>query len=110
MANHLLTPWAQKYWGDKDPKNFVLDEAAGYLMVPILYRHSQLWQVILWGFLLERLLDIIKPPPAWQINKAGTGAWAILMDDIVAGAYAAALLHLLRHISLILGLTGWLLS
>ena len=110
VGNHLLTPWAQAYWGGKDPRHFVLDEIAGYLLVPILFHHGQLWQVALWGFLGFRALDVIKPPPARQIDRGGTGAWGILMDDIVAAIYAVGCLYVLRWIGPRLGLEQWLIS
>ena len=39
-ANHLLTPWAETYWQTEDPGHFVLDEVAGYLFIPVLFRDS----------------------------------------------------------------------
>ena len=94
-ANHWLTPWAVKYWQDEDPGNFVLDEVAGYLVVPILFRGGELWQVALWGFLLFRVFDIIKIPPARQIDQNMHGPWGIVLDDIISGAYAALALYAL---------------
>lgn len=110
IANHLLTPWAQEYWSHKDPKHFVLDEIAGYLVVPLLFRHGQLWQVALWGFLIFRVLDIIKLPPARQIDRNGTGAWAILLDDIISAVYTVGVLQALRFIGPSLGITRWLIG
>ena len=94
-ANHWLTPWAVKYWKDEDPGNFVLDEVAGYLVVPILFRGGELWQVALWGFLLFRVFDIIKIPPARQIDQNMHGSWGIVLDDIISGIYAALALYAL---------------
>lgn len=110
VGNHLLTPWAQEYWKKKDPGHFVLDEIAGYLLVPIFFRGGELWQVCLWGFLAFRALDIIKVPPARQIDRLGTGAWGILLDDVVAAVYAAGCLYLLRWVGPHLGVTNWLVS
>ncbi len=93
LANHLLTPWAVEYWKDEDPGNFVLDEVAGYLVVPILFRGGELWQVALVGFLLFRIFDIVKIPPAKQIDRDMHGSWGIILDDIVSGAYAALALY-----------------
>ena len=107
-ANNLLTPWAVRYWKDKDPRHFVLDEVAGYLVVPIVFRHHVLWQVALWGFLLFRIFDIIKIPPARQIDRDMHGAWGILLDDIVSGVYAALVLYGLRALSPNLGIEAWL--
>ena len=36
------------------------------------------------GFVLFRILDIIKPPPARQV-EALPGGWGIVGDDVVAG-------------------------
>jgi phosphatidylglycerophosphatase A len=93
IANHLLTPWAVAYWKDEDPRHFVLDEVAGYLVVPLLLPQGTLWQVAFWGFLLFRLFDVIKIPPARQIDRSMHGPWGILLDDIVSGAYAALALY-----------------
>lgn len=110
VGNHVLTPWAQQYWKNKDPGHFVLDEVAGYLVVPILFRGGELWQVCLWGFLAFRIIDIIKIPPARQIDRRGTGAWGILMDDVVAAAYAAGCLYLMGWIGPHLGMEKWFIS
>jgi len=95
LIHFLLTPWAQQYWKDSDPKNFVLDEVAGYLLVPILFPGHTLWKVALLGFFLFRILDIIKFPPAHQIDRDMHGAWGILLDDLVSSVYAAGCLYLL---------------
>lgn len=101
LVHFMLTPWAIRYWGSKDPKNFVLDEVAGYLTVPILFRHGHIWQVVLWGFLLFRTFDIIKIPPARQIDKNMDGAWGILLDDIVSAIYAVIAMFVLMVAGLI---------
>lgn len=91
LVHFWLTPWAQKYWNESDPGHFVLDEVAGYLVVPLLVRTGQLWIVIVAGFLLFRILDIIKLPGARYIDRNWHGAWGVLLDDIVSGLYAAGL-------------------
>jgi phosphatidylglycerophosphatase A len=47
------------------------------------------------GFLLFRLFDIIKPPPARKIDRQMQGGFAVLLDDAVAGLYANLSLRLL---------------
>ena len=90
-----LTPWAQKYWDDSDPGQFVLDEVAGYLVVPLVVFTGPLWVVVSAGFLLFRILDIIKIPPARQIDRDWHGAWGILLDDVVSGLYASGLVWII---------------
>ncbi len=86
-----LTPWAQRYWKESDPGNFVLDEVAGYLIVPLLVHTGPLWTTAVLGFLVFRIFDIIKLPGARYIDRNWHGAWGILLDDIVSGLYAAGL-------------------
>jgi phosphatidylglycerophosphatase A len=99
LANHWLTPWAVAYWKDEDPKHFVLDEVAGYLVVPLLLPGGTLTEVLLVGFLLFRVFDIIKIPPARQIDRNWHGSWGILLDDIVSGTYAALAIYAYRFLS-----------
>jgi phosphatidylglycerophosphatase A len=110
LLHYALTPWAQRYWGGADPKNFVLDEVAGYLLVPILFRHGALWQVALWGFVCFRVLDVIKLPPARQIDRNTRGAGGILLDDLVSAGYAVLALYLLKWVGPYLGASEWLIS
>ena len=44
------------------------------------------------GFLLFRILDILKPPPANGLQRLG-GGLGILVDDLIAGAMALAILQ-----------------
>ncbi len=95
-VNHILTPLAESYWGSEDPGQFVLDEVAGYLFVPILFREGELWKVVLWGFILFRIFDIFKiMPPARLIDQQMHGPWGILLDDLVSAAYAAFFMYLI---------------
>lgn len=98
-ANHFLTPWAVEYWKQEDPSHFVLDEIAGYLMVPLLLPQGSLWEVGLFGFVLFRVFDVIKIPPARQIDRDMHGSWGIVLDDLVSGAYAALVLYLVRWLA-----------
>lgn len=98
FANHVLTPWAEDYYQCKDPKNFVLDEVAGYLLVPLLFVNGELWKVALWGFFLFRILDVLKiAPPAKYIDRNVAGSWGILLDDLVSAAYAVGIMYIVYH-------------
>jgi phosphatidylglycerophosphatase A len=100
FANHLLTPWAVEYWQSPDPKHFVLDEVAGYLFVQILFRQpGELWKIVVWGFVLFRILDIFKLiPPTRYIDQNIHGAWGILSDDLVSAGYAALFMYIIYRI------------
>ena len=47
------------------------------------------------GFLLFRLLDIVKPFPCRQLEKV-RGGFGVVLDDVFAGIYANVALQLLR--------------
>ncbi|WP_043363834.1 phosphatidylglycerophosphatase A [Belnapia sp. F-4-1] len=78
-----------------DPGWVVIDEAAGQLLaLAALPSAPTGWGIIL-AFLLFRLFDVTKPGPVgWADRKHGP--FGIMLDDVVAGAMAAALLLLLR--------------
>ncbi len=84
----LIGVWVSRkfetVYGD-DPQVVVIDEAVGMwvtmLFLPITWFHLGA------GFLLFRIFDIIKPPPARQLESL-SGGWGIMLDDIAAGVYA----------------------
>jgi phosphatidylglycerophosphatase A len=78
--------------GRADPGEVVIDEVAGQ-MVTLLFLPPTV-PVLVGGFLLFRILDIVKPPPARRCEEL-PGGFGIMMDDLVAGAYANLLLQLL---------------
>jgi phosphatidylglycerophosphatase A len=86
---------AARILGPKDPRPVVIDEAAGYF-VTLLYlpvRGPEGWVVVVAGFFLFRLMDVLKPFPARQAERL-PGGWGIVTDDLIAGAYANVLLRL----------------
>jgi phosphatidylglycerophosphatase A len=95
---------AEAHCAGKDPSLVVADETAGQALVLMLgvpwvamnTTENILANGVLAGtaFVLFRIFDILKLPPANQIQnlKGGSG---ILLDDIVAGAQAWGVLQLL---------------
>ena len=55
-------------------------------------------------FVLFRVLDIVKPPPAFGLQRLPAG-WGILVDDLAAGAYANLVGQLLWRLT---PLAAWL--
>ena len=80
---------AERALGGKDPGAIVIDEVAGMalsvLMVPLTPG------VLVAGFLLFRLFDIVKPYPANTLQRLPGGV-GVMIDDLVAGLYALLLL------------------
>jgi phosphatidylglycerophosphatase A len=89
-----LGPWAEKHFGRKDPGSVVLDEWAGYLLTALLWPALLKTPILaaLCVFVSFRVFDIIKLPPARQLEKLPQG-WGVLMDDLASSLYAAAALH-----------------
>ncbi len=85
-----LGPWSVARFGAEDPKEFVLDEVAGQwvalLWLPMADPQAMA-MVVACQFILFRVFDIIKPPPARQLERLPFG-WGILLDDVMAGLYA----------------------
>ena len=80
----------EREWG-KDPAPVVVDEAVGYLVTVAFLPHSA--TVAIAGFVLFRIFDIAKPPPARRLESL-PGGWGVVMDDVAAGVYGNLLLHL----------------
>jgi phosphatidylglycerophosphatase A len=91
-----LGEWAETYYLTKDSSIFVTDEVAGFLMTVLLFHlPGQPVLTTLWAFPVTRVIDILKVPPARQLEKLPAG-WGVLLDDLMGSIYAAALLHLVR--------------
>ena len=86
-----LGDFAERAFGKKDPGQVSLDEWAGqavaYLLLPIPADWTGRLIVAGAGFLAFRVMDIVKPPPANGLQRI-KGGWGILIDDLIAGAYA----------------------
>ena len=75
----------------RDPRNIVIDEAAGQFLV--LFRMGEDWLPLLLSFLLFRLFDIVKPIPIRKVENFPSG-WGIMMDDLLAAIYAGVIVNL----------------
>lgn len=85
--------------GKKDPGSIVLDEIASLPMTFFLIPLSD-WRVVVAGYLLHRLFDITKPPPARQLERLPDGL-GIMADDWIAGLYSNLSLRLLIYLGVL---------
>ncbi len=102
----ILGGWAESHFGKKDASHIVADETAGQ-SIPLLFlpaaaisTPTRAFLTLSAAFLLFRILDIIKPPPAHQLQQLPTGL-GVLIDDLLAGLYAAIILQLSLHLVLL---------
>lgn len=95
----LLGIWAstraEVYFNEKDPRQVVIDEMAGFFVTILGIPQVFLWWMA--AFVLFRGFDVLKPPPIRGLQRL-PGGWGIMADDLVAGIYANICLHLLRLI------------
>ena len=78
--------------GVHDHPGIVWDEVVGFLVTMTALPRDWMW--IAGGFAAFRLLDILKPWPIKLVDKQIPGGLGIMLDDLVAGIFACALLHL----------------
>jgi phosphatidylglycerophosphatase A len=78
--------------GVHDDSSIVWDEVAGMLITMLAVPLS--WQTVLVGFMLFRFFDILKPWPISYLDKHVHGGFGIMIDDVLAGLFAVACLHL----------------
>ena len=86
-AIHLLN--RQRRHGD-DPA-IVIDELAGCWLALALCPRSIFWATI--GVALFRAFDVVKPWPVSWADTSVPGPLGIMLDDLLAGAFTAALLY-----------------
>ena len=82
--------YAAKQFGVHDHGAIVWDEIVGYLVTMAFAPAGWLWIAI--GFILFRLFDIWKPWPIGWLDRRVSGGLGIMVDDLLAGIYAAAVL------------------
>lgn len=91
--------WAEARFGKKDAGQIVADEAAGQCIPLFLLATigvGEFWETTFTvgaAFVLFRIFDVIKPPPANAMQRLHAG-WGVLIDDLFAGLYAAIALDL----------------
>jgi phosphatidylglycerophosphatase A len=82
-----------------DHPAIVWDEVVGYLATCLMLPAEPLW--LLLAFVLFRFFDIVKPWPIRDLDHRLRGGIGIMLDDIVAAAFAAICLLLVRSIPIV---------
>ena len=94
---------AERHFGKKDPHCIVADE---YLTFPIsmigLPVSWDTWWILPIAFCSNRFFDIVKLPPANQLQRL-RGGLGIVIDDVFAALYSLAVNHAAYYV-----ITRWL--
>jgi phosphatidylglycerophosphatase A len=85
---------AENIYKKKDDQRIVIDEIIGFqiTMLPVAINLPGICA----GFVLFRIFDILKPFPIRNLQRL-PGGWGIVVDDVVAGIYAGAVMWLLTY-------------
>ena len=78
--------------GLEDPSIVVVDEVVGMWITLLFLPFTPLTAAA--GFVLFRVMDVVKPWPARQLEHLH-GGWGIVADDVMAGIYANLALRVL---------------
>ncbi|HZM93834.1 MAG TPA: phosphatidylglycerophosphatase A [Vicinamibacterales bacterium] len=92
---------AERHFGGVDPAPVILDEVVGMLITLALIPVNLPGAIV--GFLLFRLLDVIKPWPANRM-EALPGGLGVMADDAMAALYGNVMMRLLVAVTP----AGWL--
>ena len=94
LAGIWICDVAARQTGEHDPGGIVWDEMVAYwLVVAFVPLH---WAWLIAAFVLFRAFDILKPWPIRWVEKRFGGGLGIMLDDVVAAAYAVVILQVVR--------------
>lgn len=82
-----------------DRPSIVIDELIGMsvTLLPALFTHRTSWMIVTIGFVLFRIFDVLKPLGIKTIDQRNTPV-SVLLDDLIAGLYAAAILTVILFV------------
>ena len=92
---------AERILGKKDDGRIVADEwmllPVSFIGLPVLDLLRGAWWMLGVFWLVTRVFDILKPPPAYQLQRLHGGA-GIVIDDLIAALYALAANHIILRV------------
>ncbi len=84
--------------GVDDHRSLIWDEFIGQ-WIALLPALLAPWWAVIAGFALFRLFDVWKPWPIRWLDRHLKGGMGVMVDDVVAGLFAAILLWLVLHLA-----------
>ncbi len=103
LVAFVLGVWASRWAVDRlrlqDPGAVVWDEFVGLwiTLLPLSFVPNGGWWVAA-GFGLFRVFDILKPWPVSWADRRVKGGFGVMLDDVLAGVYAAVALIVLQRL------------
>ncbi|MGB5275962.1 MAG: phosphatidylglycerophosphatase A [Gammaproteobacteria bacterium] len=99
IAGIWICTYTAEKLGVHDHPSIVIDEIVGYLITMIAAPDG--WLPIVIGFVLFRLLDALKPWPISWFDRSVNGGLGIMLDDVVAGVIAMAIMQGLIYMQIL---------
>ena len=99
---------AEQHYKMHDSPHIVVDELAGQLVAVLAVPCT--WANLVVAFGWFRLFDSVKPWPAGWIDRDLGGGTGVMLDDVAAGVYAAAVTAALVHSGVVARVLAWLAS
>ncbi|HEY9131148.1 MAG TPA: phosphatidylglycerophosphatase A [Dyella sp.] len=89
---------AGKRLGVDDHRSLVWDEFVGQwiALLPALFLPFS-WWMLAGGFVLFRVFDVAKPWPIGWVDRRVKGGFGVMVDDVIAGVFAAIALIVLGY-------------
>jgi phosphatidylglycerophosphatase A len=91
VACVLVCPAAERAYGNRDPRQLVIDEVAGCWLTCLLFWWRGPAETAVAAFVAFRVFDVTKVFPIRRLEKL-PGGWGVVLDDLGAALYAAAAL------------------
>jgi phosphatidylglycerophosphatase A len=87
---------AEKLLKRSDPGCIIIDEIAGMMVTLVGLPFNPIIVVI--GFIIFRILDILKPFPIRNLDRRIPGGLGVVADDVAAGLFANLMLRIIIQI------------
>ena len=95
IAGIWICDVSSKRIGQHDPGGIVWDEMVAYWLTVAFIPVTWQWWVL--AFVLFRFFDIVKPWPIRLAERKFGGGLGIMLDDIIAAAFAMAIMFVLSR-------------
>jgi phosphatidylglycerophosphatase A len=95
LGGILVCGYTAECLGVHDHPAIVWDEVVGFLITMTAVPAGWLWVAA--GFVLFRLFDVLKPWPIGWLDRRVHGGTGIMLDDVIAGVFAAIVLQVVVY-------------